>query len=312
MIGGRSMVVDYLPWLNLGRAQLAGDDVVTGELERLTLNSTGSIRALDGATTTIEPLAVSSELAMEIDVETIRQMPDPAKLMADFVAAEEAFVLAARITGEVRSAFPDGPPEGVEVEGEHLTEATAPLALILVADVDLLADATWISSQDLLGQEILLPLANNGDFAINALDNLAGSEGLIGLRGRGLTDRPFEVVRAMEQDAEYRYRAKEQELLAGIEKTAEEIRRLKEEEQQSGVIMTGAEQQEIDEFRVEMIQLRQELRAVQRSLREDVESLATVVKVVNIWVVPILVALLALVVAWMRHARTARASAGAA
>ena len=71
-------------------------------------------------------------------------------------------------------------------------------------------------TQDLLGQQIVIPIAaNNGDFAINALDNLGGSEGLISLRGRGLIDRPFEVVRAMEQEAEYKYRAKEQELLSG-------------------------------------------------------------------------------------------------
>lgn len=311
-VGGRPVVVDYLPWLSLDRSHLASDDVVTGELERINLNSAGSIHARDGATTTIEPLVVSSELAMEIDADAIRLMPDPAKLIADFVPAGEPFVLAARVTGEVASAFPDGPPEGVEVEGGHLAKATAPLSLILVADADLLADATWISSQDLLGQTITLPLANNGDFALNALENLAGSQGLIDLRGRGLTNRPFEVVRAMEQEAEYRYRAKEQELLAEIQQTEDEIRKLKEEEQQSGIILTGAEQQKIDESRAQMIRLRQELRGVQRSLREDVEGLSTVVKVVNIWLVPLLVALVALVVAWMRHRRTARAARSAA
>ena len=111
----------------------------------------------------------------------------------------------------------------------------------------------------------MIPIANNGDFAINALDNLAGSEGLISLRGRGLIDRPFEVVRAMEQEAEYKYRAKEQELLSRIDETEAKIRKLKEEEQKSGVILTAAEQQEIDSFRGEMIRLRQELRGVQRS-----------------------------------------------
>ena len=160
-------------------------------------------------------------------------------------------------------------------QAEHLKEAKSPLNLIVVADADLLADATWVRTQDLLGQQIVIPIANNGDFAINALDNLAGSEGLISLRGRGLIDRPFEVVRAMEQEAEYKYRAKEQELLSRIDETEAKIRKLKEEEQKSGVILTGAEQQEIDSFRGEMIRLRQELRGVQRSLHQDVEKLST-------------------------------------
>jgi ABC-type uncharacterized transport system involved in gliding motility auxiliary subunit len=151
-------------------------------------------------------------------------------------------------------------------------------------------------------------MANNGDFAINALDNLAGSQGLISLRGRGLIDRPFQVVRAMEQEAEYKYRAKEQELLARIDATEGKIRQLKEEEQQSGVILTAAQQEEIENFRGEMIRLRQELRAVQRSLREDVESLSTWIKALNIWAVPILIALLAAGLAGFQRMRATRAA----
>ena len=86
---------------------------------------------------------------------------------------------------------------------------------------------------------------------------------------------------------------------------------LQEEEQQSGVILTAAQQAEIESFRGEMITLRQELRAVQRSLREDVERLATWIKVVNIWAVPVLIALLAIAVALVRRARTARAASSA-
>ncbi len=57
-IGGRQAVVDYLPWLAYGPESLARDDVVTGELQRIHLNSAGSIQARDGATTTIEPLII--------------------------------------------------------------------------------------------------------------------------------------------------------------------------------------------------------------------------------------------------------------
>jgi ABC-type uncharacterized transport system involved in gliding motility auxiliary subunit len=312
-IGGRQVVVDFLPWLSLDPTHLNADDVITGEVQRLHLNSAGSIHARDGAATAIEPLVLSSELSEEIDAEAIRTAPDPAKLIAEFVPSGERFVLAARVIGDkVKSAFPDGPPEGVSTEAEHLAEATAPLQLILVADADLLADATWVREQDLLGQQILLPIANNGDFAINALDNLAGSEGLISLRGRGLIDRPFEVVRAMEQEAEYKYRAKEQELLARIEDTQGKIRALKDEEQKSGLILTAAQQDEIENFRAEMINLRRELRGVQHSLREDVEGLSTWIKALNIWAVPVLIALLAAALAGFQRLRATRAARAAA
>jgi len=318
-VGGRQVVVDYLPWLALDEANLEADDAVVGELSRLTMRSAGAISAREGATTGLEPLIVSSPLAMKIDVAEVSMMPDPARLIADFQPAGEPFVLAARVTGPVKSAFPDGPPEGVEREAEplpeggesdaeHLSEASAPLNLILVADADMLADSAWMRSQSLLGQEIAIPVASNGDFAINAIDHLAGSQGLISLRGRGVTSRPFEVVRAMEQEAEYQYRAKEQELLARIDETEQKIRRLQDEEQQSGVILTAAQQEEIDDFRTEMIGLRRELRDVQRSLRQDVEQLSTTVKVLNIWAVPVLVALVAIALALVRHRRRARAA----
>ncbi len=310
-IGGRQIVVDYLPWLALGQDDLAGNDVVTGQLKRLHLNSVGSIEARPGATTTIEPLVVSSPLAEEIDVDKIKTEPDPTKLLAEFKAAGKPFTLAARVTGPVKTAFPKGPPEGVKTDTPQLKEAKQPLNLILVADADLLADTTWVRSQNLLGQDVDIPIANNGDFAVNALDNLAGTQGLISLRGRGLTDRPFEVVKAMEREAQDKFQAKEQELQTKIDATQKKIRSLQDEEQQSGVILTAAQQQEVETFRGDMIKLREELRGVQRQLRENVEHLSTWVKIVNIWAVPVLIALIALGVAVYRRLRIARGTPAA-
>jgi ABC-type uncharacterized transport system involved in gliding motility auxiliary subunit len=308
MVTGRQAVIHYLPWLMLGEGHLAQGDIVTAGLERITLNSAGAIRQTEGATTTLEPLVVSSPQVMAIDDARLMAAPDPAGLIADFVPSGAAMTLAARVTGPVASAFADGPPEGADetLAKAHLAEASAPLNLILIADSDLLSDHTWVRQQSLLGREILVPLANNGDLALNALDNLSGSQALIGLRGRGLSVRPFEVVEAMAQDAEIRFRAKEQELLGRIAATQDKILALQQEEQSSGVIMTTEQQAEIDDFRAEMIGLRQELRAVQRSLRRDVEDLATRVKLLNIWTVPILVALFAIGLAAVRRIRAAR------
>jgi ABC-type uncharacterized transport system involved in gliding motility auxiliary subunit len=306
-VNGREAVVQYLPWLMLGEGSLAQDDIVTADLGRITMNSAGAIRRTENATTTLEPLIVSSPQVMAIDDARLRMMPDPAGLIADFAPTGEPMTLAARVTGPVASAFPDGPPEGVEAPATgHLAKASAPLNMILVADADLLSDHTWVRQQSLLGREILVPLANNGDLALNALENLRGSEALIGLRGRGLNVRPFEVVEAMTQDAEIRFRAKEQELLGKIAATQDKIKALQQEEQSSGVILTAEQQAEIDDFRAEMIGLRQELRAVQRSLRQDVETLSTWVKALNIWAVPILVALFAIGLAAARRIRAAR------
>jgi len=312
-INGRQTAVQYLPWLGLGEQNFPEGEVVTAALERVTMNSAGAIRARDGATTTMEPLLISSNEAMEIDAEPLRVAPDPSKLIAEFVASGETYTLAAKVTGPVTSAFPDGPPEGADEElaANHLAEAQTPLSLVIVADADMLHDQNWVRQQNMLGQRVTLPISNNADFAVNALELLSGSQSLISLRSRGLNVRPFEVVDRMAQDAEFKYRSKEQELLAQIQETEQNILKLQDDEQQSGVILTAEQQTEIENFRADMIGLRQELRGVQRSLRQDIDALDTRLKFMNIWAIPLIIALIAIGLATFRQMRSWRFAARA-
>ena len=294
---GRQVLVDYLAWLGMPKDGFASEDVITANLKQVNVRSAGSIKLRDGAEMTIEPLISTSPQAAEIDVAKVQLMPDPVGIWEGFEPAGESFTLAARVSGKVKSAFPDGPPEAIEDEAikeAHLAEAEAPLNLILVADADLLADDAWVRTQNLLGQDLSVPLANNGDFAVNALDNLSGSEGLIALRGRGLTVRPFDRLDAMAKEAELALRGKEQELITKIDETKQKIADLQEGDGEAGFILTGAQQQTIDDFRTEMLDLRRELRDVQFGLRKDVDQLESWLKALNIWTVPGLLALFAI------------------
>jgi ABC-type uncharacterized transport system involved in gliding motility auxiliary subunit len=308
---GRQVIVDYLPWMGIGSAGLASDDVVTGDLKVLRFNSAGAIRGTEGATTTIEPLVTTSADAALLPVAELQITPDPARILADFTPSNEPMTIAARVSGPIKSAFPDGPPESMKdeegLEEAHVAESEVPLNLIMVADADLLADRNWVRQQALLGASFTVPVASNGDFAVNALDNLAGSEGLISLRGRGLTDRPFEVIAGLEREAEQKFRTKEQELLSAIRDTEAKIRKLQEEEQENGIILTSAQQAEVADFRATMLDLRSELRSVQRSLRENIEGLKSTVTAINVWGIPALVALFAIGLALIRRRRAATA-----
>ena len=124
--------------------------------------------------------------------------------------------------------------------------------------------------------------------------------------GRCCLPRPFEVIEEMRADADNQFRSKEQELLTRITEMDETIERLQREEQTTGVILTAKQQEEIDNFRLEMLDLRKELRDVQRSLREDVESLERRVRVFNIWAVPLVIAVLAILLAVVRRIRRSR------
>ncbi|MGF1477645.1 MAG: GldG family protein [Geminicoccaceae bacterium] len=298
----------YPVWLGPDQTQFAGDEVVLGNLERLNINSGGFIEPLDDASTELTPLVWSTDDASPVDVQRL-SFPDPVSLMREFEPGGERFTLAARMTGPVASAFPDGPPDGVEADTEaHMSESDAPLTLVLVADADILSNRSWLQERRLLGQSVVIPVANNGDFAVNAVDQLAGGTGLIELRGGGVDARPFTVIEAMERDAEERFRAKERELLVRIEEVEAEIAELTREEQETGVLTSTEQEAVLDNFRSQVLTLRQELREVRFALRSDVERMATLLQALNIWAVPILVALTAIVVALIRRRKAALAN----
>jgi ABC-type uncharacterized transport system involved in gliding motility auxiliary subunit len=305
---GRPVVVPYVAWITVEQNNMNTDDVITGGIQRINLRSPGAIRPRPGATTRMEPLLVTSPDVMEIIAAKVQTMPNVLEMLNEFQPTGQPMVLAARVTGPVKSAFPDGAPAAVEkdeIRAAHLATAKQPLQLIIFSDADMLTDAVWTQAAGGAGQRYAMPIANNGDIFIAALDNLAGSEGLIGLRGRGLSLRPFEVLQKMEDEAQLRYRAKERELQQRIEATQTKIQEMQEREQRGGVLLTSEQQREIEKFRNDMLDLRQELRDVQRALRQDVEQLESRLRALNIWAVPILVGLIAVGLGIFRRMRAA-------
>ncbi len=314
---GQQVAVDYVAWLDLQGARFSQEDAITSQLQRIVMSSSGAFMLAADAETELEPLIFTTPNSDLMSAFDIAQQPNPIALRDKFESMDEVFNLAARLTGNVKSAFPDGPAEavleGIEEDAEkdviraaHKNASEAPANIILVGDVDMLADQNWAQVREVAGERVAIPTANNADFFINAIDNLRGSQGLVSLRGRGLTIRPFEVIEEMRQEADQKFRAKEQELLGRIAEMEQTIERLQREEQTTGVLLTAEQQQEVDNFRVEMLDQRRELREVQRSLREDVETLQRDVRLINIWAVPVLIAVLAIILAVVRRVRRAR------
>jgi ABC-type uncharacterized transport system involved in gliding motility auxiliary subunit len=67
------------------------------------------------------------------------------------------------------------------------------------------------------------------------------------------------------------------------------------------MLMTPEQQAEIDRFIEQRSSIRKELRAVQRGLDKDIERLGTVLKIINIGLVPLLLAGFVLFALWRRN-----------
>lgn len=309
--GGRQQIVDYLAWLAFDRSALARDELVTADLDRLTFATAGILRRLEGATTELVPLVTSSADSQAVDVEKVAAFPDPLGLIRAFKPDGERRVLAARVQGPVRSAWPEALPEGVEAPADRRTASDGPVSILLVADTDLLEDRAWLANQQLLGQQVAVPLADNANLVANALDYLAGSSALGGLRGREVTIRPFTRVEEIRRAAEANYRAKEQELLERLKSLQDKLASLEVKRGEDAALVTAEQRAEIDGFRAELLDTRRELRDVQYALRRDIETLRDRLRLLNIVAVPVLVAALGIAVAIVRRARTRRRFAAA-
>lgn len=116
----------HLGMLGIQRANLDGDDIITSRLETINVSSAGVIAQAEGAATLFEPLMQSSSNSMLMEAALIQDITEPSLLFDEFEPTEESYTLAARVSGVVDSAFPDGPPPPpVEEEEEEEEESEA-------------------------------------------------------------------------------------------------------------------------------------------------------------------------------------------
>jgi len=292
--------------LGLTEADLNHDDVLTANLSTINVTTAGFFDlSKDAKDEKLEPLIQTSSDATTVPTERVRMLADPSGLLADYKPAGSPFVIAARLTGKLRTAFPDRKGDGA------LAESKGDAQVVLVADTDILSDRMWVQVRQFLGQSIMNAFANNGDFAVNALDNLAGSGDLIAIRGRATSQRPFTTVEAIKRSADERFRAKEQDLQRELSDTERKLTELQSAKSQDQAMILSPEQKtELDNFLKRKVEIRKELRAVRRQLDAEIESLGTRLKIINILLMPLLVTLGALAYAWWRAQRR-RAAQGA-
>jgi ABC-type uncharacterized transport system involved in gliding motility auxiliary subunit len=309
--------VRHIGILGLHRANMAEKDVVTASLETINLATAGALSPRPGAKTAFEPLLWSSTEAGPIPAERFAMLADPATLRDGFKPTGRRYAFAARITGPAESAFPGGPPAAAPggpaappgPPAAHLARSTAPVNIIIVADTDLLMDYMWVQTRELFGQRVAQAFAANGDLVANALDNLAGSTALISIRGRASFARPFERVEALRRRADDRLRSKALELQTELTQTEAKLTELQaKRNDQSSLAPSPEQEEEIKRFTAEKTEVRRALRETQRGLDVDINRLELWLKIVDIALAPLAVALAGVaVLAWRRRRRSAAA-----
>jgi len=291
---------DNIALLGLKRESMNQKDVVTAELETIDLASAGALSMRADAPLKLEPLLQSSSNAALADTPRVRAAAsDPSVLLQGFKPdGGGPYVLAGRLSGSLRSAFPEHGGE------QHLAASKRPVNILVVADTDLLSDRLWVQAQDFLGQQILNPFANNADFVYNAVDNLSGDDDLIQVRTRPTSQRPFERIDAVRRAADARYQAKAQALQQQLDALEQKLERLQPTTADGQPqALSRTQQAQLLQVQRDKLRLRKELRDVQHQLNAEIERIGTRLKQLDILAVPALVLLAAFAIGLRRRWR---------
>jgi ABC-type uncharacterized transport system involved in gliding motility auxiliary subunit len=268
-------------------------------------------------------LVKSSNQAGLVDVSLMEAGPDA--IRKQLKSANTAYPIAIRLSGKFKTAFPNGKPEGKNSakpsptptpsaassaspgskEG-FLKEAKSEGVVILVGDSDFAYDAIAGRAQQVMTQTVFVPSNGNLNFIQSSVEQLAGDSDLIGIRSRASGNRPFLLVNKMEAAAQQKYQSKIDELEDNLNQTRQNLAALQTSKQSDQKTLLSPEQQaEIKKFQENEATINKELKVVRKNLRQEIDSLQTTVKWVDIAAMPLIVTLVGLTLAFVKRRRRA-------
>ena len=302
-------------YLFLTKAAIDRTNVVTGQIDELLLPAAGHYTGEPVSGLKAEVLLRSSTNAALAD--TMEAQFSPQKIVDDFKSAGKSFQLGLRLTGQFKTAFPDGKPKS-EADADKkdekkeekkddgtLKQSKGENTVTLFADADWLSDQASVEVLNFLGQKVLRPRNGNLSLAQNLAEQLAGDESLIAIRSRGTLNRPFTVINEIQAKARDRYQEQIGRLQKEQEETQQRVNELQgKKEAGQKFVLSKDQMDEIEKFRTKAAESRKKLREVRRDLRQDVSALETRLKWINIAAVPVLVAIVGIALAVVRKQKT--------
>lgn len=314
---GRLVELGQPLFIGVTPSLMARDDLVTAPLSRaVNLGAPGAIEAFPPEGVIFEALIRTGEAPSFIDAEIATGDSGPGEILRGYEAEDGQLVLAGRLSGQLSSAFPGGPPvppadtgveaalSAIETSGPHLAISTVPAEIILIADADILDDGFYIDPRSATS------VGDNATLVLNALDNLTGGANLVALRSRAPNLRPMTRVDKMRDAAEDRFFEEQSRLEARLIQSQRRLEELQSIGATGGFFsgdleadLSSEERAELTDLRQTVVETRERLRGIERDFRQDIDGLETVLRILNIWGGAFLVLLIGLGVWWRREHR---------
>ena len=182
-----------------------------------------------------------------------------------------------------------------------LVESTGNATVVVVADVDMITDMLAYQ-QSIFGPAVT---GDNAALVFNALDFLSGAEDLIAIRSRGRFNRPFVVVDDIEENAAKATAAQVEAVNAKISDYEKKLRDLTQGSDDEEVdLVAGEVLAERQNLQGEIRKLQKQLRMIQAGRREGIEALGQRLQTWNTVFAPVIVLVIAVVLAAVRRTKT--------
>ncbi len=165
-----------------------------------------------------------------------------------------------------------------------------PFELIVVGDSDLLYDSFWTSHSRIGKTDYNIPLLDNANFVLNALDVLSSNTKLLSLRGKSPIIRPFTTINQTQKQIIRQFRIKEKDIfdqINHIKLGLQEIWNKKEFENRQN--FTPDELSIINKIKTALEQKKQELYNIRTELNDNLKRIEFLVKLFNIYTIPSLI-----------------------
>jgi ABC-2 type transport system permease protein len=246
-------------------------------------------------------------------------MLDASRLMGKFLDGEKPVNMGYKITGRFRSAFPDGidieeeqadtsaaepndanEPKKVKVHKSGLAQAAQKCAVVVFADVDFISDQ--LAYQSAFFGKIVV--GDNSAVMLNTIEDLCGSSDLVSIRSRGNLRRPFVVVDEIERQAEAESAAEVAKIeaeIAGFNTELQQILASAKEGQEE--VVGSSIMQKKRELELKIHQAEREKRRVNLTRRQRIDKLGTTLRNANMWTVPVVILVIAVVLGVRRSVR---------
>ncbi len=303
--------------------QLDREDLMTAWLRRgVNFGLAGGLTWSEREGVTVQRLARTSGSTMRMPAAEALMQPTPTQVRNNWrQIGGRIETVALRLSGHLDTAFPEGAPAEESPAAEQDTapappplaqpdapppvaRSATPAEIVIVSDVDFLADEFYINPTTGAAE------IDNASFALNAIDVLGGSDALVSLRSRAPSMRRMELVEELERDAQRRIESRQEQLQTELQETESRLADLQARGRGSGFFtgelgaeLTAEENTAIEQFRTRVVEVRSELRRVERDLRGEIDRLQALVLFINVWLAPLLVAAAGLFLFWRRQRR---------